>query len=77
MKKLINICYDNFDFITFYTIANDKASSWAIMRGTTAIESAGKIHIGNKDYIVHDADVLYFKFNLNGLSSKQVNRITG
>jgi len=97
LKKLIRICYDSFGFITFYTIANEKASSWAIMKGTTAIESAGKIHsdiekgfikveviplpellkfasyeeaktkgrvkIEGKDYIVNDADVLYFKFH--------------
>ncbi|MCK4904735.1 DUF933 domain-containing protein [bacterium] len=45
MKKLVNICYNSFSFITFCTIANEKALSWAVMRETTAIESAGKIHI--------------------------------
>ncbi|MDD5454653.1 MAG: redox-regulated ATPase YchF [Candidatus Ratteibacteria bacterium] len=97
LKKLIEICYNSFGFITFYTIANEKASSWAIMKGTTAIESAGKIHsdiekgfikvevislpellkfasyeeaknkgrvkIEGKEYIVNDAEVLYFKFH--------------
>ncbi len=97
LKNLIKICYNSFGFITFYTIANEKASSWAIIKGTTAIESAGKIHsdiekgfikveviplyellnfvsyeeaknkgkihIEGKDYIVNDADVMYFKFH--------------
>ena len=44
LKKLINVCYDTFGFITFYTIANEKASAWAIIKGATAIEAAGKIH---------------------------------
>lgn len=97
LKNLINLCYNSFGFSTFYTIANEKASSWAIMRGTTAIESAGKIHsdiekgfikveviplpellkftsyeeakskgnvhIEGRDYIVNNAEVLYFKFH--------------
>ena len=44
LKRLINVCYDTFGFITFYTIANEKAAAWAIVKGTTAGEAAGKIH---------------------------------
>lgn len=44
LQKLINVCYDSFGFITFYTIANEKATAWAIIKGTTIKEAAGKIH---------------------------------
>ena len=97
LKKLVNVCYDSFGFVTFYTIANEKTAAWAIMKGATAGQSAGKIHsdiekgfikveviplsellkfssyeeaktkgkvkIEGREYIVNDADVLYFKFH--------------
>ena len=37
-------CYRLLDLITFYTIANDKLRAWALRRGGTAPEAAGKIH---------------------------------
>lgn len=44
LKRLINVCYDTFGFITFYTIANEKATAWAIVKGANVEEAAGKIH---------------------------------
>ncbi len=44
LQGLINVCYDTFGFVTFYTIVNEKATAWAIIKGTTIEEAAGKIH---------------------------------
>jgi GTP-binding protein YchF len=44
LQKLVNVCYDTFGFVTFYTVVNEKATAWAVIKGTTAEEAAGKVH---------------------------------
>ena len=44
LKRLVELCYDSFGFITFYTIVNEKATAWAIIKGATVKEAAGKVH---------------------------------
>lgn len=45
IERVIQVCYQTLEVITFYTIAGGKeARAWTIKKGTTAIEAAGKIH---------------------------------
>lgn len=45
IERVIQVCYQTLEVITFYTIAGGKeARAWTIKKGATAIEAAGKIH---------------------------------
>lgn len=45
LDRLIKLCYDILDLITFYTIAGGKeARAWTLKRGSTAPEAGGKVH---------------------------------
>lgn len=44
LSPLIQRAYSLLSLVTFYTITGAYASAWAIPRGTTAWEAAGKIH---------------------------------
>lgn len=45
IERVIQVCYQTLDVITFYTIAGGKeARAWTIKKGATALEAAGKIH---------------------------------
>lgn len=45
IDKLIKAAYDLLELITFYTIKGGKeVTAWAIKKGTTALEAAGKVH---------------------------------
>ncbi len=81
LKRLISVCYDTFGFINFYTIANEKAAAWAIMKGTTVEEAAGKIHSDIKKGFIK-AEVVSFSELLEldsyeGARSKGKLRIEG
>lgn len=42
--KLIKDSYDTLNLISFLTTGEDETRAWAIKKGSTALESAGKIH---------------------------------
>ncbi len=44
LNRLVKAAYEMLGLITFYTIVSDKLSAWAIPRGTTAPQAAGKVH---------------------------------
>ena len=60
LKKLVKICYDMLDLITFYTIAKNKLRAWALKKGEYAIKAAEEIHSDiAKGFI--KAEVINFK----------------
>ncbi|NOZ63743.1 MAG: redox-regulated ATPase YchF [Caldiserica bacterium] len=44
LQKLIKVCYDMLNLITFYTIARNKLHAWSLKNGATVIQAAEKIH---------------------------------
>jgi len=42
--RIIRACFDALGLITFLTGSEQEVRSWAVPKGTTAIEAAGKIH---------------------------------
>ncbi len=44
LKKVIKAGYEILDLITFFTGNENEVRAWAVKRGTTAYEAAGKIH---------------------------------
>ncbi len=42
--RIIRACFDALGVITFFTFAHDEVRAWAIPKGTTAVDAAGKIH---------------------------------
>jgi len=59
LKKLINICYDTLNLITFYTIVKEKVTAWAIGKGIQAKEAAGRIHSDMEEGFIK-AEVISF-----------------
>jgi GTP-binding protein YchF len=43
-ERIIRACYALLDLITFFTANEKEARAWAIERGATAVEAAGKVH---------------------------------
>jgi len=43
-NKVIRIAYDLLGMISFFTGGENEARAWAIERGSTALEAAGKVH---------------------------------
>ena len=44
LSRVINLCYEALDFISFMTVGDDEVRAWPIERGTLAVKAAGKIH---------------------------------
>ncbi len=44
LARVIRACYHVLDLVTFFTGVGAEARAWAVPRGTTAAEAAGKIH---------------------------------
>jgi GTP-binding protein YchF len=45
LNRVIKACYNELELLTFYTIAGGKETrAWAVEKGTTAYQAAGKIH---------------------------------
>ena len=44
LSRVINLCYEALDFISFMTVGDDEVRAWPIERGTPAVKAAGKIH---------------------------------
>lgn len=60
LDTLIKTCYKTLDLITFFTTAGEKeVRAWAVRRGTTAPEAAGKIHQDIKDGFIKGEVINY------------------
>ena len=44
LSRLINLCYEALDLISFLTVGKDEVRAWPIVRGTSALKAAGRIH---------------------------------
>ena len=44
LNRVINLCYEALDFISFMTVGDEEVRAWPIERGTPAVKAAGKIH---------------------------------
>ncbi len=44
LSRLINLCYEALDLISFLTVGEDEVRAWPIRRGTPALKAAGRIH---------------------------------
>ncbi len=42
--RLLRSCYEALGLASFFTFAGDEVRAWAVRRGTSAVEAAGKIH---------------------------------
>ena len=38
------MCYELLGFISFFTVGSDEVRAWTILRNTTAVQAAGKVH---------------------------------
>ncbi|MCK4696283.1 MAG: DUF933 domain-containing protein, partial [Candidatus Cloacimonetes bacterium] len=43
-KRLTKFAYELLGYISFFTVGKDEVRAWTIIRGTEAVEAAGKIH---------------------------------
>jgi ribosome-binding ATPase len=43
-EKFMKICYSALGLISFLTVGSDEVRAWPILKGTIALEAAGKIH---------------------------------
>ncbi|MBF0338839.1 MAG: redox-regulated ATPase YchF [Nitrospirae bacterium] len=43
-NRLISVCYEALELISFLTVGEDEVKSWTISRGSSAVQAAGKIH---------------------------------
>ena len=44
LSRVINLCYEALDLISFMTVGDEEVRAWPITRGTPALKAAGKIH---------------------------------
>jgi GTP-binding protein YchF len=44
LKRLIQVGYDILGLVTFFTTVNQDLRAWTVLRGTPALQAAGKIH---------------------------------
>ena len=44
LSRMINLCYEALDLISFLTVGEDEVRAWPITRGTSALKAAGQIH---------------------------------
>lgn len=70
LKKLIKICYDALELLTFYTTAHKKLTGWAIRKGTTAKEAAGEVHSDMREGFIK-AEVIHFSELLDSTSYEE------
>ncbi len=44
LSRMINLCYEALDLISFLTVGDVEVRAWPIARGTSAVKAAGQIH---------------------------------
>ena len=60
LPGLIKLCLEQLSIITFYTIKGEEARAWPVIRGTRAVEAAGKVHSDMQSGFIK-AEVLAYK----------------
>ena len=59
VSKFVNGCYSALGFISFLTSGPDEVRAWPILKGTTALDAAGKIHSDIKRGFIRAETVAY------------------
>ncbi len=75
LARVIRACYHVLDLVTFFTGVGAEARAWAVRRGTTAAEAAGRIHTDMEHGFIR-AEVITFD-ELAKLGSWQEAHKTG
>ncbi len=44
LSRVINLCYEALDLISFLTVGDVEVRAWPVTRGTSALKAAGQIH---------------------------------
>jgi GTP-binding protein YchF len=74
LDRLIRKAYEMLNLITFYTVANNKLSAWAVPRGTRVPEAAGKIHTDMEKGFVR-AQIVAYEQILEHRSFQELHRV--
>lgn len=57
--KFVNTCYAAMGLISFLTVGSDECRAWPIVKGTTALDAAGKIHSDIKRGFIRAETISY------------------
>ena len=60
LNRIIGLCYDLLGFISFFTVGSDEVRAWTILRNTTAVQAAGKVHTDMERGFIR-AEVITYK----------------
>jgi len=60
LRRLVQGCYKTLNLITFYTIAREKLSAWALSKGEEILQAAGKVHSDMQQGFIK-AEIINFK----------------
>ncbi|KJU82239.1 GTP-dependent nucleic acid-binding protein EngD [Candidatus Magnetobacterium bavaricum] len=65
-NRLISVCYEALELISFLTVGEDEVKSWTINRGSSAVAAAGKIHSDIERGFIRAEVVSYDAFKAAG-----------
>ncbi|MBF0537258.1 MAG: redox-regulated ATPase YchF [Nitrospirae bacterium] len=65
-KRLISVCYEALELISFLTVGEDEVKSWTINKGSSAVQAAGKIHSDIEKGFIRAEVVSYDAFKAAG-----------
>ncbi|MBF0345124.1 MAG: redox-regulated ATPase YchF [Nitrospirae bacterium] len=65
-NRLINVCYEALELISFLTVGEDEVKSWTIKSGSSALQAAGKIHSDIERGFIRAEVVPYDAFKTTG-----------
>ncbi|MBF0318063.1 MAG: redox-regulated ATPase YchF [Nitrospirae bacterium] len=65
-NRLISVCYEALELISFLTVGEDEVKSWTINRGLSAVQAAGKIHSDIERGFIRAEVVSYDAFKAAG-----------
>ncbi|MBF0338422.1 MAG: redox-regulated ATPase YchF [Nitrospirae bacterium] len=65
-NRLISVCYEALELISFLTVGEDEVKSWTINRGSNAVAAAGKIHSDIERGFIRAEVVSYDAFKAAG-----------
>jgi len=72
--KIINGCLELLNLISFFTVKGDETRAWAIRKGTSALEAAGKIHTDIKRGFIKAETINFDKFKEYGSMNEAKTR---
>jgi len=75
--KLIHACYEAVGLISFLTVGEDEVRAWTIVKGTQALEAAGKIHSDIQRGFIRAETVSFedFKAHKDMKGAKAANKV--